>query len=136
MFVTKIGLLHSENEDEKYEYNYEDKSCQKNPRIKKEKRQTVIFSAFGFDTIRSMITVCKRLCDLGYIGESSSYICDNGKKYLLLSDIYQNEYDPLNEFSFILEYASSEDPKKIEYFIAEHGKLILENDAVSKLGKL
>jgi negative regulator of genetic competence, sporulation and motility len=35
-----------------------------------------------------------------------------------------------------LEYASSEDPKKIEYFIAEHGKLILENDAVSKLGKL
>jgi negative regulator of genetic competence, sporulation and motility len=73
---------------------------------------------------------------LAYIGESSSYICDNGKKYLLLSDIYENDGRAINEFSFILEYASPEDPKKLEYFISEHGNPILENDAVTKLGKL
>ena len=136
MFVTKIGLLYSENEDEISRYNCEGKYNQKNLRIKKEKKQTNVYSAFGFDTIKSMIEVCKRLCEIGYIGESSSYICDNGKKYLLLSDIYGDEYSPINEFSFILEYASAEDPKKLGYFISEHGKLILENDAVTKLGKL
>ena len=136
MFVTKIGLLYSENEEESPKYNCGEKDNQKASRTKKEKRHMTDYSAFSFDTVTSMINVCKRLCALGYIGESSSYICDNGKKYLLLSDIYDDEYRPINEFSFILEYASPEDTKKLGYFISEHGKLIFENDAVSKLGKL
>jgi negative regulator of genetic competence, sporulation and motility len=136
MLVTKIGLLYSENEEESPKYNCGEKDNQKASRTKKEKRHMTDYSAFSFDTVTSMINVCKRLCALGHIGESSSYICDNGKKYLLLSDIYDDEYRPINEFSFILEYASPEDTKKLGYFISEHGKLIFENDAVSKLGKL
>ncbi len=133
MFVTKIGLLYSEDEDDISRYNYEEKN---NSKTFQTKKHTTTYSAFAFDTTKAMISVCKRLYELGYIGESSSYICDNGKIYLILSDLYEDECMSINEFSFILEYASAEDPKKIGYFISEHGKIILENDAVSKLGKL
>lgn len=136
MFVTKIGLLYSEDEDDISRYNYEEKKNSKTFQTKKEKKHTTAYSAFAFDTAKAMISVCKRLCELGYIGESSSYICDNGKIYLILSDLYEDECMQINEFSFILEYASAEDPKKLGYFISEHGKIILENHAVSTLGKL
>ena len=136
MFVTKIGLLYSESDEEASKYNYDEKNTQKSLHTKKEKKRTNDCSAFAFDTTSALISVCKRLCELGYVGESSSYICDNGKKYLLLSDIYENDSRAINEFSFIFEYAFPEDPKKLEYFISEHGNPILENDAVTKLGKL
>ena len=135
MFVTKIGLLYSDHIEETSEYDHEAKS-NKVYRNKKEITHFAVSSAFGFNTMKSTIEVCRRLCDLGYIGESSVYICDNGKKYLFLSDIYGDEAETFNEFSFILEYASAEDPKKLGYLMSEHGRLIIEGDAVSMLGKL
>ena len=131
MFVTKIGVLHQETD------------C-KSKASSKEKKHTVVantkkdfsFSAFRFDDTEAMLEVCRRLYAIGYIGESSAYVCENKKKYLLLSDIDFDEFAPPDEFSFISEYGDFDNSKKLRYYLSEHGKPICECDAVSTLSKL
>ena len=131
MFVTKIGVLRDNSNENIKTYT-------------KEKKQTVLtnskkdfsYSAFRFDDTESMLEVCRRLASIGYIGESSAYFCENGKKYLLLSDIDFDEFAPPDEFSFISEYGDFENSKRLRYYLSEHGKTICEYDAVSTLSKL
>ena len=139
MFVTKIGVLctGSSDECEKLINNhcYTEKNISSPPKSKKIKSHKTLFSVFGFEKTEMMLEVCRRLFSMGYIGESSSYICDNGKKYLFLSDINCNEYQHIDEFSFISEYGQIENHETIKHFISEHGKIICSRDAVATLGK-
>jgi len=136
MFVTKIGLLSSENEKNTHKCYYEEKNSVTHQTNKKNKNMKNTRSAFSFESIRAMIDTCKLLHSLGYVGKSSSYICDNGKKYLLLSDFLLSNHSKLNMFSFILEYSSYENAEIAENYLIEHGKCIFENEAVSYLAKL
>ena len=132
MFVTKIGMLETTDGEGK-KHRCEEKSQSRSLYHKKCVFHKAVCSAFGFMKLSSLLEVCRRLLDIGYIGESSAYSCDNGMKYLILSDVDVNEAP--NEFSFITEYATCENALAIGYFISEHGKAICENDAVSVLSK-
>ena len=128
MFVTKIGILHNDSNTKKNRVEI--------THSKKDIRNTFSYSAFRFDDSEAMLEVCRRLASIGYIGESSAYFCDDGKKYLLLSDVNFDEFAPPDEFSFITEYGDFENSKKLRYYLSEHSKAICEYDAVSTLSKL
>lgn len=132
MFVTKIGVLH--NEESKSHINEKKHSGAIN--FKKSSRSHTSQSAFRFEDTEEMLEVCRRLKKIGYLGDSSAYFCDNGSKYLLLSDVDSSEFAPPDEFSFISEYGDLENSKNLEYYILEHGKAICEFDAVSILSNL
>ena len=133
MFVTKIGVLHQEGESKTYQ-NEKKHTDISNP--KKDIKNTFSYSAFRFDSTEAMLEVCRRLASIGYIGESSAYFCENGKKYLLLSDVDFDEFAPPDEFSFISEYGDFDNSRKLRYYLSEHGKAICEYEAVSTLSKL
>ncbi len=92
--------------------------------------------AFGFEEMEWMIIVCRRLCGIGYSGESEAYIGDNGKYYLFLDGLDPTGYIPLDEYSFIVEYGSSENVEALRGFLGEHGKAICPKNAVEQLGGL
>lgn len=134
MFVTKIGLLEECENNKKSSQGYERLSSQ----IKKSKKSTVpkgICSVYSFESLEHLIRVCRRLSDMGYIGDSSAYSGENGKKYLFLSDVETASYTPLDEFSFVAEYGRKENSDLTRYYVLEHCKPICEKGAVSTLGK-
>lgn len=134
MFVTKIGLLCS---NQPQMLSNDDKKCNKMPFCNAApKSNTPNFNLFSFEKTEDLLNVCRRLEAIGYIGESSAYSGENGQKYLLLSDVDFDDYAPLDEFSFILEYARLEDKENLNYYLAEHGKAICEYDAVALLSRL
>lgn len=92
--------------------------------------------AFGFDSLEWMICVCKRLCNIGYSGESSAYIDDNRRFYLFLDGLDEGGYLPYDEYSFINEYGTPENTEATLSFLNEHGKIIRLGDAVEILSTL
>ena len=135
MFVTKIGLLDDGKDEKKCSQGYEKLSSQ----IKKQKRTSIqkgVCSVFSFENTDQLLRVCRRLLDIGYIGDSSAYNGDNGRIYLFLADIEAAVYSPLDEFSFILEYGTKENSDLARYYVLEHCKPLCEKGAVATLGKL
>ena len=128
MFVTKIGILRNNSNENIKTYSKEKKNT-----VLTNSKKDFSYSAFRFDDTESMLEVCRRLASIGYIGESSAYFCENGKKYLLLSDIDFDEFAPPDEFSFISEYGSAENTEAIKRFLTEHGSVICTSDAVKIL---
>lgn len=92
--------------------------------------------AFGFERMEWMLTVCRRLCGIGYSGESEAYIGDNGKYYLFLNGLDPSGFIPLDEYTFIVEYGSSENVESLRGFLGEHGRVICRENAVERLGVL
>lgn len=92
--------------------------------------------AFGFDQLNWLITVCRRLMGIGYTGKSSAYISDDRRFYLFLDGLDPTGYLPLDEYSFIAEYGSTENVEALQSFLCEHGRLLCERDAVEQLGVL
>ncbi len=92
--------------------------------------------AFGFEQLEWMIMVCRRLIGIGYAGNSSAYISDDHRFFLFLEGLDPTGYLPLDEYSFITEYGSSENVEAIRGFLGEHGRLLCEQDAVEQLGVL
>ena len=92
--------------------------------------------AFGFDRLEWMISVCRRLRDSGYEGESRAFRCDDLRYYLFLEEPRLSDYLPLNEFSFISEYGTRENARALGHFLCEHGTAICEQGAIEQLGIL
>ncbi len=137
MFVTKMGSISSTAADD--EDDIFTKRDERKNRLQKNKNSVSlkpVYSVYAFERNEWLIKVCRRLMDIGYIGESSAYSCDDGKCYLFLSDISSASYIPLDEFSFILEYGKRENPETMGYYVSEYGKAICEKNAVSLLGRL
>ena len=133
MFVTKIGALSTPEQPKKSskkDKNDHDFDCSSNI------RRNITYNAFSFKSTEDMLNVCRRLDAMGYIGESSAYINENGKMFLFLSDVNFDEFTPLDEFAFILEYATLENISNTALYFSEHGKQICERDAVSILSGL
>lgn len=91
---------------------------------------------FGFDQLEWLLSVCRRLCDVGYSGKSSAYIGDDRRFYLLLDGLYSPEYSPIDEYSFICEYGESENILATTEYLFEHGKQICGEKAVETLSTL
>ena len=135
MFVTKIGLLDEEGDTKKCSQGYERLTSQ----IKKQKKSISpkgVCSVFSFDNIDKLLRVCRRLSDIGYIGDSSAYSAENGRCYLFLADVEAAVYSPLDEFSFLSEYGTRENSELTRYYVLEHSTPLCEKNAVSTLGKL
>lgn len=138
MFVTKIGIMCSAEggREGKYISSDSERTALRTKSAKRYAPSNERYSAFGFDRIEWMIGVCRRLADIGYIGESSAYVADNGRAYLFLYDVDAAGFMPLDEFSFIVEYGTPENIDSLRLFIGEHGRAICESNAVSLLGRL
>ena len=138
MFVTKIGALHSTEESchihgkpepiisEKITVKGKSRSA-----LKPKKRVSV----FAFDTLEEMLSVCRRLRSLGYSEESSAYIGENRRCYLLLDGVDTTGYEPIDKFSFIYEFGVVENSDATDFFLLERGKSLCSENAVEILSK-
>ncbi len=125
IFVTKLGALSEPLPDEP--------SVHYKPSYYTDGRRS---GAFGFDAMGHLLSVCRRLCQIGYGGESSVFLCDDRRYYLFLDGMDTSDYLPLDEFSFIGEYGTSESYEASEHFVCEHGRPLCRGDAVRILGEL
>ena len=91
--------------------------------------------AFAFESIGALISVCKRLLDVGYNGESDAYLGDDSRSYLFLSDMETCPYLTVNEYSFISEYGTEENEEAALSYVGEHARRICSRHAVEKLSR-
>lgn len=91
---------------------------------------------FAFDCLEWLICVCRRLQTIGYRGNSSVYISDECRYYLLIDRSASEEDFSLNEYSFITEYGSREPAETLRVFLAEHGTIICQANAIEQLSRL
>jgi negative regulator of genetic competence, sporulation and motility len=138
MFVTKIGVLHSAETE-----TQADSKCAPiisenimlggEEKVKHQNKK--LYTAFKFSSLDAMISACRVLEHIGYRDESSAYITDSDSLYLILGGIDTSGYEPIDKYSFISEYADSENHEAAKRYLGEHGKTICKNNAVQKLSK-
>jgi negative regulator of genetic competence, sporulation and motility len=92
--------------------------------------------AYRFDDLDHLLQVCKRLCQMGYIGDSSAFRDEKKQYYLILTLLCASPFSTPEELSFVLEYGYWENPSLLKIYIKEHGKLLCSPDAVEQLGRL
>ncbi|MBO5416377.1 MAG: adaptor protein MecA [Clostridia bacterium] len=138
MFVTKIGSLCPSEEgchiqgkpnpiiSEKFTVKSRGRSAAR------EKKRVCVFA---FETLEQMLSVCRRLFSLGYSEESSAYIGENRRCYLLLEGIDTTGYEPIDKFSFIYEFGVLENSDATDFFLSERGMSICSQKAVETLSR-
>ena len=134
MFVTKLGLLN----DCLYDHGTKEGDivgihCK--PSHKRSAGNSRV-GVFGFDELSSLLSVCHRLRDIGYDGNSSAYRCDKKRYHLFLDGLDTYSFMPPDEFTFIIEYGNVENTEAMSYYIGEHGSVICDSNAVEILGAL
>lgn len=92
--------------------------------------------AYRFENLDHLLRACRRLCDAGYIGDSSAYRDENGSYFLLLSMVSSSPFSMPDEFAFLSEYGDVENPTLLRIWIREHARPICLCGAVSTLGAL
>lgn len=92
-------------------------------------------SAFSFESLDRLISVCKRLSYIGFSGNSSAFKGSGEKYFLIFDEPEENAYIPLSEFSFISEYGRSENLKYTNLFVSEHADCICLEGAVETLAE-
>lgn len=92
--------------------------------------------AYRFETLNDLLLVCKRLQQIGYIGDSSAFRDEKKQYYLLLTLLCSSPFSMPEEFNFVLEYGYWENAAMLKLYIREHGSLIASPDAVSELSSL
>ena len=85
-----------------------------------------------FDTMQSMIALCRVLRDRGLGAESAAYALPEGAFALLLPEFDRDEGLPL-EASVINEFGYRRDCERIEGYIKEHARAIFAENAVVRL---
>ena len=132
MFVSKLGNAYN---DPLFPEDSESSSLHCQPLYKRDKKYTKK-GVFCFDRLEWLITVCRRLFDIGYSGESSAYIDDERSFYLFLDGLDATGYLPIDEYSFISEYGSAVNTEATAELLCERGKQICAEQAVQILAKL
>ena len=123
MYVTKLGERHKKNDEDQ-------ELCKLHPLHKRR-------AAYSFSSVDDIISVCRRLAEIGFSDKSSvwrSHIDD--KYFLILEEPEENAYLPLTESSFIFEYGKSENLKHTLLFLHEQADCISDGDAVETLSNL
>ena len=94
-------------------------------------------AAYSFPSFEDLISVCRRLYEIGFSDKSSVWRSHLDDKYfLILEEPEENAYLPLTESSFIFEYGKSENLKHALLFLHEHADCICSGDAVESLANL
>lgn len=127
LFITKLGKLSSQKEEELRAF-------------KQPKKETdSIKKAYSFDSLSSLLSVCKILSSNKNAPESSAFFDKDGKWYLLLSidgDFDEDELRIISDLTFITEYGSRENANSLSLYLGEYGKEICEKNAIETLGKI
>ena len=95
-------------------------------------------SLYRFDTLSTLLTVCRKLSELGYTEPSAAYV-EGGAYYLLIRERLESSImspNAIGEFSFIEEYG-----ERLPGWIAlvrlrEHGRCLEGVEAVGRFGAL
>ena len=90
---------------------------------------------FSFQRMTDVLAVCRRLENIGYEGESEAYLGDDRRVYLFLSERDSVGFLPLDEYSFLAEYGTPENPERVRRYVIEHAKALCESRAVEQLAK-
>ena len=139
MFVTKIGILGSADTSNEYSANAQPLLSEKitvRPRNERNRGSKKQLSAYRFESLELMLSVCRQLVSLGYDGDSSAYVGDNGKFYLFISEPEQKSYFHIDKYSFISEFGAYENRENAKLYLCEHGREICHPDAVPTLSEL
>lgn len=132
MFITKLGALTRSKKSDATDLHTVIKASKDSPSAER----SVRLGAFGFESISRMLSVCRRLASIGYHGNSEAYFGDDRRAYLFLSIPEATRYLPLDEYSFIAEYGTHENPDTLRAFLCEHARPICRDAAVEQLSKL
>ena len=131
MFVSKLGSIYEALDDiDEAEARFHYKPFHKRD------GDLTRRGVFSFDNLEWLITVCRRLFEIGYSGESSVYMGDDRRFYLFLDGLDATGYLPLDEYSFIAEYGSPENHDAAVGLLCEHGRSICAERAVEILSAL
>ena len=92
--------------------------------------------AYRFESLEFLLSVCRRLLEIGYICESTAFYDRQRNYYLLLSSLSASPFSIPEEIGFITEYGSIQSPAGTRLYLAEHGEAICLSDAVLQLSRL
>ena len=92
--------------------------------------------AYAFESLESLLCVCRRLLSIHWRGESRAYRDRRGTFFLFLSETWRDTYEILDELSFISEYGTVENADRLRLYIGEHATCICAHGAVGTLGAL
>ena len=90
--------------------------------------------AYRFSTLNHLLSVCRRLCKIGYVGSSSVYRDEKDQYYLLITVLATSPFMTPDEINFIVEYGSIENVTLLKLYLREHGNTICTDNAVHQLG--
>ncbi len=91
---------------------------------------------YRFPELNALLSVCKRLLTIGYLGKSCAWRDTHGAFYLLLSVRTPSPFSMPEELQFLSEYGSIENTAMFRLYIREHGSAICAESAVRRLGEL
>ena len=95
-------------------------------------------TAYSFEKISHLLSVCKLLHIDGFSKNSSAWFDNSGKWFLVLSgdDSAAEDSSEKDKFIFISEYGEKESPQFLSLYLHEHAFLVCEDNAVETLGKI
>lgn len=92
--------------------------------------------AYRFSSLHALLAVCRRLRDVGYIGNSEAYRDENGYYFLCITLQSPSPFSIPDEWSFIVEYGAPENAAMLKIYIQEHGSILCSASAVHRLAEL
>lgn len=92
--------------------------------------------AYRFDTLEALLSVCKRLRDIGYIGDSEAYLDEYDRYFLCITVCSSSPFSLPEEWSFLSEYGTVENATMLKLYIKEHGTVLCSASAVYRLAEL
>jgi len=92
--------------------------------------------AYRFDTLDALLLACRRLRDVGYIGDSEAYLDKYDRYFLCISVSSSSPFSLPEEWSFITEYGTVENAAMLKLYIKEHGTVLCSAAAVHRLAEL
>ncbi len=92
--------------------------------------------AYRFASLASLLSVCKRLTDIGYIGSNSAFCDDRDRYYLILNILAESPFATPEELHFLGEYGSIENTTLLRVYLGEHGSVICPENAICRLAGL
>ena len=84
---------------------------------------------YSFDGINALLSACRQLSSLGYVGQSSVYADKQGRFYLITNGDTQRTF-------FLTEYGLRHTSKAVRLYINEHCSVVCSERAVETLSSL
>ncbi len=92
--------------------------------------------AYRFESLGDLLSVCRRLRDVGYIGDSAAYRDEKDVYFLFITLRSTSPFVIPDEWNFILEYGSPENAALARLYVLEHASAVCTSSAVNTLACL